>query len=660
MKTVMLLSVFLCRLGGSLMGKKTRFLSCFLFLFAGLFLQAQSNISVPLENEVYYLLEQAQLKGLSLPLPSAKPYSRQQILKAIDAIFDADEEGIFGEKKAGLSPLERDILEQARKSFEKGKKGLDMTQGVYTFESNRFPRAPFTGNVGLGTQVAFSSGFFQQDREAVWGTDNFFSFYTNGDIGSRFSYHFNFIGFLSKAERREYENSYYTYYEGAVVNAERGYFNKTINTYSQPLAYFPYTYTRRYDGWVIYPAEISAEGMQPWPEQFAIAPHFNMELSGGFFDNMLTWRFGRLRREWGGMSEGRSLVFNGSAMPFMALEASFTPVHWFSFSAITGSLEYYDYYGDLKLSSWDQQNNFTMEILELNYKNRFHFDLGTAAVWPKRLELGYIFPLKSTFFAQDTLGDFDNMGFFFDVMGQYPGFGKFWLSFFADDIDPNPKNIPQFAILDRQMFALQGGMRLHFPWLPFSSLTFTYTKIEPYTYTHPRLFVPWYSNDFDGQVIPMREAYTNAGDSLGYYLPPNSDEFLIRFDAMPFLNTRSFFQYQMIRHGATHGPHAVDGSSLESELDPLDRTEKEVLEKFFLRDGAYQWQHIFMIGAEHKITAFTVPLRVFAKTGIVYSFYTDIDGQPNSGEEYPYQVVDTGIYPKATEFILTLGVRIFL
>ncbi|MDR1637720.1 MAG: hypothetical protein LBR93_10350, partial [Treponema sp.] len=162
------------------MGKKTWFLSCALLLAAGFFLPAQSNVSVPLENEVYFLLEQAQLKGLSPPLPSAKPYSRQQIREALDAIFDADAEGLFGEKKGSLSPLEREILERARQGFEKGKKGLDMSQGTYTFESSRFPRFPFTGNVGVGTQVAFSGGFFAQNRDAAWGTDNFFSLYTNG------------------------------------------------------------------------------------------------------------------------------------------------------------------------------------------------------------------------------------------------------------------------------------------------------------------------------------------------------------------------------------------------------------------------------------------------------------------------------------------------
>jgi hypothetical protein len=643
------------------MGEKTWFLIGILLLTFGFSLAAQSNVSVPLENEVYYVLEQAMLKGLSPPLPTVKPYSRKQVLEAIAAIFDADAEGIFGQKTAGLSPLEREILEKTRQSFEKGKKGLDFSQGTYNFEFDRLPRnIPFAGNVGVGGQMTFSTGFFPENLDGVWGTDSFFSLYTNGDIGSHFSYYFNFVGFLSKAHRLEYEDSYYNYYEGANVDAERGHFNEKMTTYSQPLAYLPYTFVRRYDGWVIFPEEISATGMRYWPQQFSIAPHFDMELSGAFFDDMLSWRFGRLRREWGGMSEGRSLTLNGTAMPFMAVEASFTPVHWFSFSAITGSLEFDDYADDLKISSWDQQNNFTMEILEINYKNRFHFDVGTSAVWPKRLELGYIFPLKNSFFSQDQLGDFDNMAAFFNIAGQYPGFGKFWFSFFADDIDPDPRGIKNFALLDRQMFALQGGMKLLFPWLPFASVSLIYTKIEPYTYTHPRIFVPWYSNDFDGKKVPMQEAYANAGDSLGYYLPPNSDEFLLRLDAMPRLNTRSFFQYQMIRHGAVHGPHAVDGSALRSELDPGGRMEKDVLEKYFLRDGAYQWQHIFTIGAEQTITKFAVPLRVFAKTGIVYSFYTDIDGDANSGEEYAYRVVNTEIYPRTTEFILTLGVRIFL
>jgi hypothetical protein len=159
----------------------------------------------------------------------------------------------------------------------------------------------------------------------------------------------------------------------------------------------------------------------------------------------------------------------------------------------------------------------------------------------------------------------------------------------------------------------------------------------------------------------MEQAYTNNGEGIGYYLPPNSDEFLIRFDTMPALNTLSFFQYQMIRHGADHGPHAVDGSSYLSELDPSGRDSSDVLKKYFLRDGAYQWQHIFMLGAEPTITKFRVPLRVFAKTGVVYSFYTDIEnGKANSGSAFDYRVIDTPVYPQSTEFILTLGVRIYM
>jgi hypothetical protein len=377
---------------------------------------------------------------------------------------------------------------------------------------------------------------------------------------------------------------------------------------------------------------------------------------------MLTWRFGRLRHDWASMSDGRSLIFNGAAQPFMAIEASFRPTYWFGFSALTGSLEFSFDKRHLKESAWTEQNNFSIEMLELNYKYRFHFDLGSTAVWPKRFELGYIFPIKNNFLYQDGIGDFDNMGFFFDMAYQYPGYGKFWISFFADEIDPGTavKQYSRFFEYDRMMYATQAGVKALIPGLPFSSITLSYTKIEPYAYTHNRIFVPWYNTTYDGEAMPVEQAYTNAGEGIGYYLPPNSDELLIRFDTMPALNTLSFFQYQLIRHGAVHGPHAVDGSSFMSELDTKGRDDKDVLKKFFLRDGAYQWQHILMIGAEHTLTKFRTPLRLFAKTGVVFSFYTDIDGDANSGSAFDYRVIDTPVYPQSTEFILTLGVRIYM
>jgi hypothetical protein len=163
----------------------------------------------------------------------------------------------------------------------------------------------------------------------------------------------------------------------------------------------------------------------------------------------------------------------------------------------------------------------------------------------------------------------------------------------------------------------------------------------------------------------METSYTNNGRGLGYYLPPNSDELKIRFEAMPEINTRVNAQYQLIRHGADFGSHAVDGSSFLSELNPSGRMVIPVLEKSFLHDGAYQWMHILKVGAEHTFSQKKAPVfQVFGDAGLVISYFTDIDTGDKpyedwAGQSHSYSVVDTDEYPKSTGFVLTLGVRIF-
>jgi hypothetical protein len=116
----------------------------------------------------------------------------------------------------------------------------------------------------------------------------------------------------------------------------------------------------------------------------------------------------------------------------------------------------------------------------------------------------------------------------------------------------------------------------------------------------------------------------------------------------------------MIRHGAEYGSRAVDGSSYLSELDPEGRSGLPQTRKYFLRDGAYQWQHIIRIGAEHTLAKLAVPVRLFGECGVVFSYFTDIDGDVNSGSPGDYSVIDTPEYPKATGIIGTFGFRLFL
>jgi hypothetical protein len=157
----------------------------------------------------------------------------------------------------------------------------------------------------------------------------------------------------------------------------------------------------------------------------------------------------------------------------------------------------------------------------------------------------------------------------------------------------------------------------------------------------------------------METSYTNNGKSLGYYLPPNSDELLLRIDTLPETYTAAHLQYQMIRHGADFGEKAVDGSSFLSELG-ADRSSDPKLRKYFLRDGAYQWFHIIKLGAEHTFNIKdSRSFQLFGEAGVVFSYFTDITGEANSGSPSDYKVIDTTEYPKSTTFIATIGIRVF-
>jgi len=621
-----------------------------LLVFGKTFLLAQTHVSVPLGHEVYYILDQAEARFLCSPLPAVKPYTRGRIVEAINEILAA-ESGRFG----GLSSHERQILESTRNEFTKGEKGADLRNGMYRFDVQGKKDIHFSGDMGIAMESLNSVAYYKEDSESYFGTDTWATLFFSGDVGENFSFNFDFSGGLMKAQRIEL-GEYDTFATEVGFDPAGQKVNRRFKTYSQPMAFFPYSYQKQWDGFMFgIENDISASGMDYWPEQLSIAPRMLSEITGVVFDDMLLLRFGRQQREWGAMTPGSSLVYNAAARPFLGVEALFNPAPWFSFSSITGVLEIYNGYGGTYDAPMSFQNAFSLYQLELNYKNYFHFDFGTGAIWPKRFELGYLFPLLDNFLNQNLVGKTDNMVAHLNLKGRYPGLGSVWFSFFADEMEIS--SLQKAFELDRHMFAFQAGLQGMIPVLPFASFTMSYTKVEPYNYTHLRHFLPWY----DRTNGPMEKAYVNNGVSLGYYLPPNSDEIKVRVDMPLFYKTATHFQYQLIRHGADFGPHQVDGSSLISELD-TDRNTKKSLTKDFLNDGAYQWLHIIKIGGEYKFGS--LPLTIFGETGVSYSYFTDISNAKYD-EYHPTPAGETprppaaGEYNTTTAFILTLGFRIF-
>jgi len=618
-----------------------------LFLFGETVLSAQTHVSVPVDHAIYYILDQAEARGLCSPLQAVKPYTRGKIIEVINEILNAEPQH-FG----NLTESEREILENAREEFTRKTIGRDPWNGMYRFETPEEKNVRFSMDVGFALESLNSAAFYKEDEDKNIGTDTWGTIILKGDISEHFSYGIDFSAGMMKAQRVEI-GKYYPY-ATEIDPSDDTIVNKMVDIYSQPLAFFPYTYKKNWDGFMFkLGGSMSAGGMEGWPNDLSIAARMESEMAASVFDDMLLIRFGRLRREWGAMAPGSSLVLNSAARPFVGIEANFNPVPWFAYSSLTGILEF-DNLSGINGPAKTFQNAYSLQQVEINIKNYFHIDFGSAAIWAKRLELGYLFPLLDNFFYQNFIGDFDNMAIHINLKGQYPGLGKLWFSFFMDELEIS--SMSSAFDLDRHMFAYQAGIQGIIPILSFTSLTVSYTKIEPYNYTHRSNLLPWYNE-------PMELAYVNSGVCLGYYTPPNSDEIKVRFDTRPRSRTLLSLQYQLVRHGADYGKHQVDGSSLISELDPSGRGgDKPSLTKNFLNDGAYQWTHIVKIGAEHKLKK--LPFTFFGEAGAVYSYFNDISDDeyakyaPTPEGQQPRPEA-AGDYLKSTAFILTLGFKIF-
>jgi len=610
-------------------------------------LDSQTHLSVPLDDGVYDLIEKAALRGLCFPPPGAKPWTRAQAADIIADILNRDDDGRLG----ALSADERRILSGAALRFGTPGEGLDLPRGAYYFDIKRKDGLHLSVDIDFNIYALLSGAFNSQGDVFDGGGELFPSIGLYGDIGRSFSYAFNIYGIMLYAPR-EYKGTYHTYYDG-YEPADTGNADREIPVHGGPPAFFPYTYKKHWDGFLWEHNNINNSDFLDWPDVLSLGYAAMPETGGVIFNGIVSWRAGRVEHEWAAMSPGSSLVFNRMARPFFALEMTARPAGWVTFSSLTGILEYYngspgpDGGSGLKASSETFQNAYSIMLLEFNYKNYIHLDWGSAAVWVKRFDPGYIFPLMVNFLYQNNTGDYDNIALFGNVKLQYPGIGNVWFSLYLDEMNVGGDD---FMKRVNSRYAFQTGVRFHIPLLSFSSAELRYTKIEPYCYTHSRLKTPWYDS------LYMEEAYINNGVPIGYYLPPNSDELLLRLETMPAADTAAHIQYQMIRHGADYGSGYVWGSSFYSEIADTEAN------KYFLHDGAYQWLHILKAGGERALMVKgAVPFSVFGDFGVVFSYFTDTGNR----ERYPaasskdYHIVNTDEYPRRTSVILTVGFKVF-
>jgi hypothetical protein len=165
-----------------------------IFLCGSLFAQAHSSVS--LENQVYYILEQGEMRGLCQPLSGGRPYTQSVVVTAIDEILNTD-------KAEKLSDTEREILEQYLGKFSKPKDGFDWKRGAWYGETALGKNdVPITGNIGISAEVEGSTGLYSSFAERHFGTETWVQVLVNGDLGLYFSYKFIFEGGLMQAPRK--------------------------------------------------------------------------------------------------------------------------------------------------------------------------------------------------------------------------------------------------------------------------------------------------------------------------------------------------------------------------------------------------------------------------------------------------------------------------
>lgn len=592
---------------------------------------AQSHASVPLENDVYYIIDNALLRGLCTMPPSAKPWSENTVKRLLNEILASSK----------LSSAEHDIVYNMLEQFER-KAGLDWTKGTYYTEKTLSDESKLSLEAGAAWGSDLSMNIASPFSAATY---NFLGAYISGDLGKNFSYNFTGRGGVLYIPIED-NPVYYDFSDEdhTPLNADKG---TKIDDSSYLPAFFPYSFSKVWEASIFHTGKLRS--YQPWPDTLSFGYEIISEIDASFIEDRLQFRFGRMRRDWGSNGTGNNLFLNAAARPFMAVEGTARPTDWLNFSFLTGVLEFYKETNSNKSDSSTFQNAFSAAIVEANYKNYFHIDFGSTTIWPKRFELGYLFPLNSNFMYQNNIGDFDNLAMFFNISGQYPGVIKVWASAYLDEADLTTK---PFFELDRNMYAYQIGTKVNLPWIPFGTVSLQYTKIEPYCYTHPLTETPWYGMD-----VPMQQNYLNHGENLGYYLPPNSDELLLRVESIIVPESKVYFQYQMIRHGVEYGPGRVFGSAYS---DVLNYTSVNSYKKYFLRDGTYEWNHVLKAGGSYTLDVFGLPIALYGELGLVFVRYSGIPGGgfSNTSKEN-YSFFSNDIYDSENRFIFSIGFKIY-
>ncbi|MBQ7905364.1 MAG: hypothetical protein IJ361_06375 [Spirochaetaceae bacterium] len=536
-----------------------KFIFIFLiFLSLGVF--AQQNLSVPLNDNVYFLLENASLRGILPTLPAAKPYTLSFVLDNLNTVLASDK----------LSEIEREVFIKTYDRLAQNTPQNWYETGYYTNKFDENVKLPITAGFTWTSEASINC------NNPDFSHEHWADVYIKGDITKYFSYNFNIGGSLMDLSTKSY----------------------APNTYQKTWDGFQFVLSDFYEYVSI--SDLPAGGLRMLPE-----------LAFSVFDNKVQLKFSRTRHDWGYGSG--NLMLSGTARPFVSLETQLNPVSWFSTNFITGTLEY-DSNGNLKDCASTFQNMYSALWGELKFKY-FYFGATGSVVFPKRIELGYMNPFMLAFLYQNQIGDFDNMqlGLFTGIT--IPKITHIYASIFMDELNVQVSN---FLNKDRNMYAVQIGAKSPLPFWT-SVFTFQYTKIEPYMYSHPLTETPWYSQKMDTTYInhgqPLGYFLNPNSDEFKIQLESNPLWYLsatLKYTLVRHGTTTG--------SGKVDGSSFYDPLNYSGNLQ--DAQEGDLYWKDFLHDGVYEWINSISLGGELDCRKWDVPITVGLTYTFSYTHHT--------------------------------------
>lgn len=445
--------------------------------------------SVPIDDDVYRLIDAAVIRGAVSRQPDVRPYNVNVVRDLLNEMLSSD---CFT------------ISEKVR--INKALSDLDSMYG--SSSTSRFTDLLHKGylrtslgksTTAVGARIATEFTFGHDTTEGagkVLDARMSGMAYINGDILSFMSYDLNFKLSMDRIDPRarlvtDLKIDCDGFYDDLFHNGDR-------------LTMLPR------------PAD------EPGLFGFFLGIQSLSEISVSLKDDVLTARFGTVCRDWG--PGFNNLGLSGSARAFDGLELSLRPVPWFSYNVLTGAL------ANVSLKSvngveWPSENmdakegkysnNFSIHRVELGPFYGVKFGVWESVVWRKRFEISYLNPFTIYMFAQNALGDYDNVLAGLDLSWTLPGVGRFYAALSMDELNDanlirNPRNILSYQV----------GAEFSPSFLDFSLMTVQLTYIPAFFGSHYQDKVPLFAD------IPYTTAYVNKGQNLSYPVNPDTLEIL--------------------------------------------------------------------------------------------------------------------------------------